>query len=147
MTPPTYSNVSPAATARGEESPRRADAVPDPHAPPPIVIAMGGNSLLDPALTPTVSHQFEVTTRAVAPIAELIARGAHVVLTHGNGPQVGFIVRRSELGRSELHDVPLDSCDADTQGAIGYMIHPATLTLPGNLVAAVAGRAGTTITP
>jgi carbamate kinase len=45
-----------------------------------------------------------------------------VVVTHGNGPQVGFIMRRSELARHELHPVPLDSCDADTQGAIGYMI-------------------------
>ena len=122
MTSPTYSNVSPAATARGEESPRRADAVADPHAPPPIVIAMGGNSLLDPALTPTVSHQFEVTTRAVAPIAELIARGAHVVLTHGNGPQVGFMQLRVELAKKEVHEVPLDSLVADSQGALGYMI-------------------------
>jgi carbamate kinase len=55
-------------------------------------------------------------------IADLIAAGHRVVVTHGNGPQVGFIVRRSELARHELHTVPLDSCDADTQGAIGYMI-------------------------
>jgi len=55
-------------------------------------------------------------------IADIIAAGHRVVVTHGNGPQVGFIIRRSELARHELHEVPLDSCDADTQGAIGYMI-------------------------
>ncbi len=47
------------------------------------------------------------------------------MVTHGNGPQVGFILRRSELARHELHPVPLDSCGADTQGAIGYMIQQA----------------------
>jgi len=83
---------------------------------------MGGNSLLDPTLPPTVRKQFEVTTRAVAPIAELIARGAHVVITHGNGPQVGFMQLRVELAKQELHEVPLDSLVADTQGALGYMI-------------------------
>jgi carbamate kinase len=83
---------------------------------------MGGNSLLDPALTPTVSHQFEVTHRAVEPIAELIARGVPVVLTHGNGPQVGFMQLRVELAKKEVHEVPLDSLVADSQGALGYMI-------------------------
>jgi carbamate kinase len=55
-------------------------------------------------------------------VAHIIEAGHHVVVTHGNGPQVGFILRRSELTRQELHEVPLDSADADTQGAIGYMI-------------------------
>jgi carbamate kinase len=104
------------------ESPRAGDADSAAPGPPPIVIAMGGNSLLDPAMTPTVDHQFEVTTRAVAPIAELIARGAHVVLTHGNGPQVGFMQLRVELAKKEVHEVPLDSLVADSQGALGYMI-------------------------
>ena len=55
-------------------------------------------------------------------VAQIVAAGHRVVITHGNGPQVGFILRRSELASHELHEVPLDSCDADTQGAIGYMI-------------------------
>jgi carbamate kinase len=55
----------------------------------------------------------------------MIEQGWNVVITHGNGPQVGFILRRSELSRHELHDVPLDSCGADTQGAIGYDIQQA----------------------
>src|SRR5690606_26078406 len=48
-----------------------------------------------------------------------------VVITHGNGPQVGFILRRSEIASHELHEVPLDYCGADTQGSIGYMFQQA----------------------
>jgi carbamate kinase len=87
-----------------------------------IVVAIGGNSLIRDARHETVPDQWAATRDTCQRIADLIAAGYRVVVTHGNGPQVGFIVRRSELGRSELHDVPLDSCDADTQGAIGYMI-------------------------
>jgi carbamate kinase len=83
---------------------------------------MGGNSLLDPKLPPTVANQFAVTARAVAPIAELIGRGEHLVLTHGNGPQVGFMQLRVEMSKQHIHEVPLDSLVADSQGAIGYMI-------------------------
>ena len=54
-------------------------------------------------------------------IAEMIVQGWNVVVTHGNGPQVGFILRRSEISSHELHEVPLDYCGADSQGAIGYM--------------------------
>jgi carbamate kinase len=93
-----------------------------PPGTPPILIAMGGNSLLDPALPPTVENQFAVTARAVGPIAELIARGEHLLITHGNGPQVGFMQLRSELAKSFIHEVPLDSLVADSQGALGYMI-------------------------
>lgn len=89
---------------------------------PPTLIAMGGNSLLDPKLPPTVENQFAVTARAVIPVAGLIARGVHVVLTHGNGPQVGFMQLRVELSKQQMHEVPLDSLVADSQGALGYMI-------------------------
>ncbi len=89
---------------------------------PPKMIAMGGNSLLDPQLPPTVENQFAVTARAVVPIAALIARGEHLVLTHGNGPQVGFMQLRVEMTKPKVHEVPLDSLVADSQGAIGYMI-------------------------
>ena len=58
-------------------------------------------------------------------IADMIQAGWDVVVTHGNGPQVGFILRRSELSRHELHEVPLDYCGADSQGAIGYMFQRA----------------------
>jgi carbamate kinase len=86
------------------------------------VIALGGNALIDPRLPPTVDNQFAVTARAMEPVAELIESGVRVVLTHGNGPQIGFMQLRSELARAFVHEVPLDSLVADTQGALGYMI-------------------------
>ena len=89
------------------------------------VIAIGGHSLLDPALPPTVDNQFAVTARAMIPVADLIEAGESVVLTHGNGPQVGFLQLRSELARDHVHEVPLDSLVADTQGSLGYMIQRA----------------------
>jgi carbamate kinase len=87
-----------------------------------ILVAMGGNSLVDRSLPPTVENQFLITSRAVKPVAELLVRGVKLVLTHGNGPQVGFMQLRSHLARAEVHEVPLDSLVADTQGSIGYMI-------------------------
>ena len=86
---------------------------------------MGGNSLIDPALPPTVQSQFMMAKKAVEPIAELIEAGHRMVITHGNGPQVGFMALRSELSREHIHEVPLDSLVADTQGSIGYMIQRA----------------------
>lgn len=86
------------------------------------VLAIGGNSLIRDQQHQRVSDQFAVTRETCAHIAELLARGWNVVITHGNGPQVGFILRRCELALHELHPVPLDSIGADTQGALGYMI-------------------------
>lgn len=88
----------------------------------PFLLAMGGNSLIDRSLPPTVENQFAITSRAVAPVAELMARDVPMVITHGNGPQVGFMQLRQHLARAEVHEVPLDSLVADSQGAIGYMI-------------------------
>jgi len=87
-----------------------------------IVLAVGGNSLIRDEQHRTVADQWVLARETCHHIAQLVERGHRVVVTHGNGPQVGFIIRRSELARHELHPVPLDSCDADTQGAIGYMI-------------------------
>jgi carbamate kinase len=91
----------------------------------PSVLAIGGHSLLDPDIPPTVANQIAVTREAVKPIADLIQRGEHLVLTHGNGPQVGFMQLRSELAADTVPEVPLDSLVADTQGAMGYMIESA----------------------
>lgn len=90
-----------------------------------IVLAIGGNSLIRDEAHRTVPDQWELTRETCRHIAPLVEAGHRVVITHGNGPQVGFILRRSELARHELHPVPLDSCDADTQGAIGYMVQQA----------------------
>lgn len=87
-----------------------------------VVLAIGGNSLIRDEAHRTVPDQWALTRETCHHVAQIVAAGRRVVLTHGNGPQVGFILRRSELASHELHEVPLDSCDADTQGAIGYMI-------------------------
>lgn len=89
------------------------------------VVAIGGNSLIKDPQHQTVPDQYAATVETCQHIAGMIAAGWDVVITHGNGPQVGFILRRSELSLHELHPVPLDSIDADTQGAIGYMIQKA----------------------
>ena len=86
------------------------------------VVAIGGNSLIKDKNHQTVPDQFEATRETCTRIASMIEQGWKVVITHGNGPQVGFILLRSELASNVLHTVPLDSCGADTQGAIGYMI-------------------------
>jgi carbamate kinase len=86
------------------------------------VVAIGGNSLIKDEAHKSVPDQFAAVRETSVHIAEMIAQGWNVVVTHGNGPQVGFILLRSEYSRSVLHTVPLDSCGADTQGAIGYMI-------------------------
>ena len=86
------------------------------------VVAIGGNSLVRDKQHQTVPDQFAVTQETCVHIADIVEQGWRVVITHGNGPQVGFILRRSELASHVLHTVPLDSCGADTQGALGYMI-------------------------
>ncbi len=87
------------------------------------VIAIGGNSLITDKEHQGVSDQYQACAETCKHVAALFAEpDLRVVVTHGNGPQVGFILRRSELAASELHMVPLDSCVADTQGAIGYHI-------------------------
>ncbi|MCX8116577.1 MAG: carbamate kinase [Desulfobacterota bacterium] len=91
------------------------------------VLAIGGNSLIKDKDHIALSSQYEAIQETTKYIAELIAEGMNLVLTHGNGPQVGFIYRRGELARHELPLIPLDICGADTQGAIGYMIQMALL--------------------
>jgi len=89
------------------------------------VVAVGGNALVKDKNKQTVEDQFDAARDTMGHIAEMIKAGWNVVLSHGNGPQVGFILRRSELSLHELHPVPLDYCGADTQGAIGYMFQKA----------------------
>jgi len=89
------------------------------------VVAIGGNSLIKDKDHQTVPDQYAAVVETCVHIAGMVSQGWDLVITHGNGPQVGFILRRSELSAHELHTVPLDSCGADTQGAIGYMIQKA----------------------
>lgn len=87
-----------------------------------VVIAIGGNSLIKDAAHATVFDQYRAAGETSDHIARIVAEGYRVVITHGNGPQVGFILLRSEMAKEVLHQVPLDTCGADTQGAIGYQI-------------------------
>ena len=89
------------------------------------IVAVGGNALIKDNQHKTVQDQYAAAVDTMAHIADMIAEGWNVVVTHGNGPQVGFILRRSELSAHELHEVPLDYCGADTQGSIGYMFQQA----------------------
>ena len=90
-------------------------------------LAIGGNSLIKDKSHIALSSQYEAVQETANYIANLAAEGFRLVITHGNGPQVGFIYRRGELARHELPLIPLDICGADTQGAIGYMIEKALL--------------------
>ena len=91
------------------------------------VLAIGGNSLIKDKNHVALSSQYEAVKETANYIVDLVSEGISLVITHGNGPQVGFIYRRGELARHELPLIPLDICGADTQGAIGYMIEKALL--------------------
>ncbi len=90
-----------------------------------IVVAIGGNSLIEDPKNQTVAAQYEACRKTVTHLIPLLQAGHRLMIVHGNGPQVGFILRRAELAKHELHMVPLDSCVADTQGAIGYNLQMA----------------------
>ena len=81
-----------------------------------LVVAIGGNSLIKDPQHMSVPDQYRALGETSGHIAAIIRDGWHVAIGHGNGPQVGFILRRSELASHELHEVPLDVCDADTPG-------------------------------
>jgi carbamate kinase len=86
------------------------------------VVAVGGNALILDKQHEDVASQVSAVEETCKHIADMIERGWNVIVTHGNGPQVGFILRRNELASHEVHTTPLDVIGADTQGAIGYMI-------------------------
>lgn len=88
------------------------------------VVAIGGNSLIKDKQHQTVEDQYEAAKATSRHIADMIEAGWDVAIGHGNGPQVGFILRRSEIAHKAagMHEVPLDVCGADTQGAIGYAL-------------------------
>ncbi len=89
------------------------------------VVAIGGNSLIIDKQHEDVDSQWRAVDETCRHLADMIERGWNLVITHGNGPQVGFILRRNELAAGEVHTTPLDLIGADTQGSIGYMISQA----------------------
>lgn len=91
------------------------------------VVAIGGNSLIKDNAHRRVEDQYEAIKETVVNLVDIIELGYNILVTHGNGAQVGFILRRSEIAfkHEGMHFVPLVSCVADTQGAIGYQIQQA----------------------
>ena len=88
------------------------------------VVAIGGNSLIKDNKNISVESQYEAAKETTIHIADMIEAGWTVAIGHGNGPQVGFILRRSEIANKVegMHEVPLDVCGSDSQGAIGYAL-------------------------
>jgi carbamate kinase len=89
------------------------------------VVAVGGNSLIVDATHQSIPDQYRAAATTAHHIAEMVLEGWNVVVTHGSGPQVGFILRRSEIAIAEVPPVPMDYAAADLQGAIGYMFQRA----------------------
>jgi carbamate kinase len=89
------------------------------------VVAVGGNALIRDSAHTSLRDQYDAVCATVARVADMIAAGWNVVLTHGNGPQVGFILRRSEIADKEVPTVPVVYAVGDTQGAIGFMFQNA----------------------
>lgn len=90
-----------------------------------VVVAVGGNSLITDKDHVSLADQAIAAQESMKHVADMVAAGWNVVITHGNGPQVGFLLRRAEIAASELPTIPLDILGADTQGATGYMFSKA----------------------
>ena len=86
------------------------------------LLAVGGNSLIRAGQKGTIKEQFENARKTAEYIAELVKRGFKLVITHGNGPQVGAQLIRTEMASSQVYTMPLDVCVASTQGEIGYIL-------------------------
>jgi carbamate kinase len=89
------------------------------------VVAVGGNALIRQKEKESLPDQYAAVCLTMPHVVDMVQNGWRVIVTHGNGPQVGFILRRSELSAHELHSIPLDYCGSNTQGSIGYMFQTA----------------------
>ncbi|MFO8051421.1 MAG: carbamate kinase [Thermoplasmatota archaeon] len=87
-----------------------------------VVVALGGNAISRPGVPDTIANQFKHTRESLPPIIKMAKEGYKMVITHGNGPQVGNALLRVELSRGKAPELPLGVLVADTQGGIGYMI-------------------------
>ncbi len=87
-----------------------------------ILVAVGGNALIRAGQKGTAQEQFENAVETANAVVRLIKSGHRVVLTHGNGPQVGAMLTRTELAAAHAYRLPLDVCVASTQGEIGYVL-------------------------
>jgi carbamate kinase len=93
-----------------------------PDTPKRLVVALGGNAISALGKIGDIDEQFAQVTETAEVLCDAVERGYHLIVTHGNGPQVGNVLRRVELARSELYPIPLEVCVADTQAGMGYMI-------------------------
>lgn len=87
-----------------------------------IVIALGGNAILQPKQKATYENQLSNVQKSTEIIAEIIKNGHRMIITHGNGPQVGNILRQNEIAKDVIPPLPLDVCNAESQGFMSYMI-------------------------
>lgn len=87
-----------------------------------LVIALGGNAITRPDEPGTIPQQFAHTAETLEHLKPLFRTGARIVITHGNGPQIGNILIRVEEGERRVPRLPVDTCVADSQGGMGYMI-------------------------
>lgn len=87
-----------------------------------VVVALGGNAITRPDGRPDIASQFVQTAQTAKPLVDLLDAGYRLVITHGNGPQVGSVLRRVEMSAHAVYSLPLEVCVADTQGGMGYMI-------------------------
>ena len=113
------------ALARSRSAQRRRNSCSAAAASRIAVVAVGGNALIRDAQHTSLDDQYDAVCATAVHVVDMIAAGWNVVLTHGNGPQVGFILRRSEIATGQVPTVPIRYAVADTQGAIGFMFQNA----------------------
>ncbi len=89
------------------------------------LVAIGGNSLITDKTNPDIPHQWDAVRETCRHLANMVEAGWQLIISHGNGPQVGYILRRNEIASDNVHTTPLDLIVADTQGSIGYMLQQA----------------------
>jgi carbamate kinase len=97
--------------------------------PKKLVVALGGNAILSHKEEGTAEEQFQNVYHACSHLVDLVKEGYHMVITHGNGPQVGDILLQNEASRHILPPMPLDVCGAESQGMIGYMLQQSMNTV------------------
>lgn len=87
-----------------------------------VVVAIGGNALVDPQGSGNIKEQFRLSRAMALPLADLVQSGCQLTITHGNGPQVGSVMRRVELSSKEVYPIDLGLAVGNTQAGMGYMI-------------------------
>ncbi|KYC81478.1 Carbamate kinase [Bacillus licheniformis] len=90
-----------------------------------VVIALGGNAILQPKQEATYANQFKNVISATRHMIEIKEAGHKIVITHGNGPQVGNIIAQNEAAKNVVEPLPIYACNAESQGFIGYMLEKA----------------------